>query len=106
MSTEKVTSKGVDLPAPLLASRAKPSRPWRRLLVLTVACGYALLSVTTRRQLFNLKHGHHDEDLCFQPNELTPIKNGDLWTEIGSTISTDAFKTKALERLAGAVRVP
>ncbi|KDQ26780.1 hypothetical protein PLEOSDRAFT_31133 [Pleurotus ostreatus PC15] len=108
MSTEKVTSKSGDLPAPLLTSRAKPSRPWRRLLVLTAACGYALLSATTRRELFplNLKHGHHDEAVCFQPNELTPTKNGDLWTEIGSTISTDAFKTKAIEWLAGAVRVP
>ncbi|KAF7430744.1 hypothetical protein PC9H_006455 [Pleurotus ostreatus] len=108
MSTEKVTSKRGDLPAPLLTSRAKPSRPWRRLLVLTAACGYALLSATTRRELFplNLKHGHHDEAVCFQPNELTPTKNGDLWTEIGSTISTDTFKTKAIEWLAGAVRVP
>ncbi|KAF4569828.1 hypothetical protein EYR40_008808 [Pleurotus pulmonarius] len=105
MSTEKAISKGGDLPAPLLGSRAKPSRPWRRLLVFTVACGYALLSVT-RREFSPLKHGHRDEDLCFQANELIPDKNGDLWTDVGSTISTDAFKTKAIDWLAGAVRVP
>ncbi|KAF4593116.1 hypothetical protein EYR38_008826 [Pleurotus pulmonarius] len=105
MSTEKAISKGGDLPAPLLGSRAKPSRPWRRLLVFTVACGYALLSVT-RREFSPLKHGHRDEDLCFQANELIPYKNGDLWTDVGSTISTDAFKTKAIDWLAGAVRVP
>lgn len=105
MSTEKAISKGGDLPAPLLASRAKSSWPWRRLLVFTVACGYALLSVT-RREFFPLKHGHRDEDLCFQADELTPDKNGDLWVDIGTTISTDAFKTKAIDWLAGAVRVP
>ncbi|KDQ26797.1 hypothetical protein PLEOSDRAFT_1043178 [Pleurotus ostreatus PC15] len=104
MSAEKLISKGGDLPAPLVASRAKPSRPWRRLLVFTVACGYALLSAT-RREIFPLKHCR-DEDLCFQANELTPDKHGDLWADIGSTISTDAFKTKAIDWLAGAVRVP
>ncbi|KAL4268882.1 peptidase M20A family protein [Pleurotus pulmonarius] len=80
--------KGEYLPAPPLAT-----------------CGYTLLFVT-RRELFPLKRGHHDEELCFQPTELTPIKNGDLWADIGATIGTDAFKTKAIDWLAGAVRVP
>ncbi|KAF4593099.1 hypothetical protein EYR38_008809 [Pleurotus pulmonarius] len=97
--------KGEYLPAPPLASQAKPFWSWRRLLVLFVACGYTLLFVT-RRELFPLKRGHHDEELCFQPTELTPIKNGDLWADIGTTIGTDAFKTKAIDWLARAVRVP
>ncbi|KAG0709347.1 hypothetical protein DFH29DRAFT_1027583 [Suillus ampliporus] len=51
----------------------------------------------------NLKHG---ADLCPQADELVPEKNGAIWESIGHTYGTDEFKTRAVDWLGGAVRIP
>ncbi|KAG6821197.1 hypothetical protein H0H93_004017 [Arthromyces matolae] len=43
---------------------------------------------------------------CAQADVRTPVKNGDLWDSLSSTIGTNAFRSKAVEWIAGAVRVP
>ena len=46
------------------------------------------------------------EAQCTQVSAVAPEKNSELWGLFGETISTDAFKTRAVEWLGGAVRVP
>jgi len=43
---------------------------------------------------------------CPQADILTPQKNAELWNELNKKIGTPAFETSAINRLAGAVRVP
>lgn len=43
---------------------------------------------------------------CPQATAVVPEKNGELWTSLGETFDTDAFKGRAVEWLGGAVRVP
>ncbi|RDX54257.1 carboxypeptidase S [Lentinus brumalis] len=53
-----------------------------------------------------LLRGYKAEEQCPQVSAVTPDKNNALWTALGETFSTDAFKTRAVEWLGGAVRVP
>ena len=46
------------------------------------------------------------EPACPQADVLTPTKNADIWTALNDKIGTPAFKTSAIDWLAGAVRVP
>jgi len=43
---------------------------------------------------------------CVQADVLMPNKNADLWNALNEKIGTPAFKTSAINWLAGAVRVP
>ncbi|KAG6810886.1 hypothetical protein H0H92_009916 [Tricholoma furcatifolium] len=43
--------------------------------------------------------------VTFLPSFL-PAKNGALWNSLNSAYSTDAFKARAIEWIAGAVKVP
>lgn len=45
-------------------------------------------------------------DICPQVSELIPKSNGALWKTLGDTYETDAFKMRAVDWLAGAVRIP
>ncbi|KAF9016901.1 carboxypeptidase S [Hymenopellis radicata] len=53
-----------------------------------------------------LVHEPTAESLCPQAAAAYPVHNGALWDELNTLISTDAFKTKAIDWLAGAVQVP
>jgi Gly-Xaa carboxypeptidase len=45
-------------------------------------------------------------DLCPQVDELVPEKNGVIWESLQDTYSTSEFKTRAVDWLGGAVRIP
>ena len=48
-----------------------------------------------------------DTDFCFQTDVLVPDKNNELWNDLTTTIgSLDSFQMKAVDWLAGAVKVP
>ncbi|RPD64399.1 carboxypeptidase S [Lentinus tigrinus ALCF2SS1-7] len=49
---------------------------------------------------------YNAEAQCPQVSAVTPEKSSELWSSLGETLSTDAFKTRAVEWLGGAVRVP
>ncbi|KAG1788220.1 uncharacterized protein HD556DRAFT_907300 [Suillus plorans] len=45
-------------------------------------------------------------DLCPQVDELVPEKNGVIWESLQHVYSTEEFKTRAIDWLGGAVRIP
>lgn len=51
-------------------------------------------------------HQEFNADICPQVSELIPKANGALWKTLGDTYETDAFKIRAVDWLAGAVRIP
>ncbi|KAG1881229.1 hypothetical protein F4604DRAFT_1678822 [Suillus subluteus] len=51
-------------------------------------------------------HQEVNADICPQVSELIPKSNGALWKTLGDTYETDAFKMRAIDWLAGAVRIP
>lgn len=55
-----------------------------------------------------LSSEHHwkAEEQCAQSTAVVPTRNAELWGSLGDTYSTDAFKSRAVEWLGGAVRVP
>jgi hypothetical protein len=87
---------------------AKPwvvGKPFRVfLLSLTLTIYYFLAAVRDDTPRF--RYGHHGYPSCSQAEELKPIEHGALWYELGQEIGTDVFKTKAVELLGGAVRIP
>ncbi|KAG6330630.1 hypothetical protein ID866_8460 [Astraeus odoratus] len=60
----------------------------------------------------NHRHGPvypHDlvvHGVCPQVSELVPERNQEIWEALGSTYSTEAFRSKAVDWLSGAVQVP
>lgn len=54
----------------------------------------------------NLLGGNKGVDLCPQATELVPQKNVKVWRSLGETFRTKDFKTRAVNWLGGAVRVP
>ncbi|KAI0322814.1 carboxypeptidase S [Amylostereum chailletii] len=48
----------------------------------------------------------HGEPLCPQASAIYPAQSADLWKTVGSVISSESFKTQAVDWLGGAVRVP
>jgi Gly-Xaa carboxypeptidase len=44
--------------------------------------------------------------LCPQAPELVPQKNGKVWQHLSETFSTSDFKTRAIDWLGDAVRIP
>jgi len=56
------------------------------------------------------QHNFHQQtnnaDICPQVSELIPTSNFALWKTLGDTYGTDAFKMRAVDWLAGAVRIP
>ena len=49
---------------------------------------------------------HGDGDSCPQVDVLVPQANGALWNSLGAVYASDDFKTRAVDWLGGAVRVP
>ncbi|EJD07407.1 carboxypeptidase S [Fomitiporia mediterranea MF3/22] len=46
------------------------------------------------------------QDLCPQADELSPVRNKAVWDAFNSQLSTDEFKTKAINWLSGSVKIP
>lgn len=59
---------------------------------------------------FTFLHDLHPIDQssnnCPQAAVLIPAKNGKIWTKLNDKIDSAAFKQTAIDRLAGAVRIP
>lgn len=51
-------------------------------------------------------HSKKATSSCPQAEVLVPEKNSALWDSLTATYSTDAFQSRAVEWLGGAVRVP
>jgi len=49
---------------------------------------------------------HDDGDSCPQADILVPQANSALWNSLGAVYASDDFKTRAVDWLGGAVRVP
>jgi len=49
---------------------------------------------------------HGDGDSCPQADVLVPQANSILWNSLGAIYASDNFKTRAVDWLGGAVRVP
>ena len=47
-----------------------------------------------------------DGESCPQADVLVPQANGALWNSLGALYTSDDFKTRAVDWLGGAVRVP
>lgn len=52
--------------------------------------------------------GHHkaSEPLCPQVQEIVPQKNEELWDSLSQQFTTNDFEGRAIDWLAGAVRIP
>ncbi|KIK98243.1 hypothetical protein PAXRUDRAFT_824097 [Paxillus rubicundulus Ve08.2h10] len=83
------------------------SIPTKTALIAFVAIAITLLARGT--QVF-CNHGRPDvltnADVCPQVSELIPQKNNALWETLSIIYGTEAFKTKAIDWLSGAVQVP
>ncbi|RDB23324.1 Carboxypeptidase S [Hypsizygus marmoreus] len=102
---------------PLLPSTtiSKPSdRKFRRPLLYTgllllLSSYYALLILPQFTDLgpwLGQKHHDYSTNYCPQADVLVPEVNGELWNSLTATIGTASFKSRAVEWLGGAVRVP
>jgi hypothetical protein len=80
-----------------------------RLVVLLTVLGLGFYFTNTFNEGFDVRaiewyRGH--EESCSQPDILVPEKNGALWETLGGDYGTEEFKSRAVDWLAGAVRVP
>ncbi|KAK1232132.1 hypothetical protein PQX77_004733 [Marasmius sp. AFHP31] len=91
------------------------SRMFRRLAIFTGLSCFLFLSAKywpvpgfggCKYSLRTSGHGKHDEQLCPQSNALVPQKNGLVWEALGTTYGTEEFKLRAVDWLAGAVKIP
>ncbi|KAJ8521566.1 hypothetical protein ONZ45_g1729 [Pleurotus djamor] len=107
VTNEKASSTVSSLPVRTRPSNFTFKGHWRGLCTLLFFAGYVLVShgPVHLDRLFLRKPGH-DSSQCYQASELIPATNAEVWTGMGSTIDTEAFKTQAINWLAGAVRVP
>ena len=55
--------------------------------------------------LVSAEHAWKAEEQCVQATAIVPMKHAELWSSLGDTYGTDAFKSRAAEWLGGAVRV-
>ncbi|KAG1746627.1 uncharacterized protein EDB91DRAFT_1118030 [Suillus paluster] len=83
--------------------------------ILALRTGLVVLAVFASTFLWKASHGigphrphqqNNNAEICPQVSELVPKSNGALWKTLGDTYETDAFKTRAVDWLAGAVRIP
>lgn len=97
----------------LKPSRATPSVSSRAVKITLLAL--AALAVTffarvTHRQLWHcIQSASLDTangDLCPQAPELIPVKNNALWETLTEIYGTEAFRSKAVDWLSGAIQVP
>ncbi|KIK60400.1 hypothetical protein GYMLUDRAFT_261395 [Collybiopsis luxurians FD-317 M1] len=69
-------------------------------LIVTALAGSRYVFWTQYQSL----HHHQEERLCAQSDALNP--SNPLWSVVGKTIGTEAFKDRAVNWLAGAVQIP
>jgi Gly-Xaa carboxypeptidase len=86
--------------------------PWSRLLTLlsfaSLAALWGTFHIYTGPFTGTLggKGTHASDALCPQVDQLMPVKHADLYEQLGSLIGTESYKQRAIDWLAGAVRIP
>ena len=66
--------------------------------------GFVLRTVAPK---FAVSKSHHDPAaLCPQVKPITPTKHSAIWESFTEKTTTDEYKTRAIEWLCGAVRIP
>ncbi|CCM02429.1 uncharacterized protein FIBRA_04528 [Fibroporia radiculosa] len=82
---------------------------WRKWAVVALAL-CTIFSLSRASNVLQVRiHGSGAVDaaqMCPQPAPLSPEKHQVLWKSLSSTFSTDAFRLRAVDLLAGAVRIP
>jgi hypothetical protein len=101
------------LPTTVLAQvpLAHPQRPlkWWILGFIALVAGafpVALRYANLRGELFILASDREVARPCPQSNALYPGQHAELWESLGREFDEDAFTTRAVEWLGGAVRIP
>jgi Gly-Xaa carboxypeptidase len=103
------------LPATVLAQvpPAHPQRPltwsWWILGFIALVAGafpVSLRYASLRGELFIPSSDREVADLCPQSNALYPGQHAELWESLGREFDEDAFTTRAVEWLGGAIRIP
>lgn len=106
------TKEEEDESPPVLPSttptQQKPPKSFRTKRIMLICVSYLLFRMSLDASTFLDWRARPTTDPCPQVDALTPhAKNGLLWDEVGTTIGTDpAFRARAVEWLAAAVRVP
>ncbi|KAI6041919.1 hypothetical protein EDC04DRAFT_1140559 [Pisolithus marmoratus] len=110
--TSKVFIPTGSLPGPVSTQPSASKRSTTVTLILITALG--LLVNYGRQYNWELYAGSHDSvhtnhtftNVCPQVPELIPKRNFDTWESLGATYDTEAFKSKAVDWLSKAVRIP
>lgn len=103
-------NKSKETTHPLSLNDTKKSNS-RFMTIILVCCAF-VGTLTYLHSPFNILYStcafRHStpQPTCSQFSALYPGKSRALWSEIDAVIATDEFKTKAIARLAGAVRIP
>ena len=106
---EPLLPSQVPLDAPPVHPRKSSKLTWACLgASVLVACTYLASQGTfdVRACMHKAMPVARSADLCPQASALYPSENGDLWKTVGGVISSEEFKTRAIDWLGGAVRVP
>lgn len=89
-----------------------PEKPTRRPLLVKHIALLALVALTYctvhawKHDLIPSCSHQVSEPLCPQAAELVPKKNEKLWDSLSERFTTDDFEARAIDWLAGAVRIP
>lgn len=100
-------SKAESLPSSSLQSPNNPKRfAIQRIWLCTLVTASLIAAIYYNPSIVNCGKVYHrqKEQLCTQTGVLVPSNT--LWKTAGETIDTDAFKSRAVAWLAGAVQVP
>ncbi len=105
-SYDEKKAQGDLLPLVAPASTKKPTR-FRTLLVALglVLCTFKLIDFAARGTTL-LPYTLEDSNHCPQTGLILPRKNRKLWKDLGETVGSTSFQTRAVDWLGGAVRVP
>ncbi|TFK71649.1 carboxypeptidase S [Pluteus cervinus] len=84
----------------------KPQRLSFRALLAVLGFVYLSLALTKSTLVYSRIRGDSRKVICPQAGVLTPQRNATFWVNLGDHIQSEAFKTRAIDWLAGAVQVP
>jgi hypothetical protein len=101
------------LPTDVLVQAPRLQKPQRWVLglvalfasVFVVALRYADLHGGPFSSVMRSSH-REKTDLCPQANALYPSQHAQLWESLGREFDGDEFRTRAVNWLAGAIRIP
>ena len=79
----------------------------KRAVVILAVLGLGFYLSFTESVAIHVGQSYHgDGESCPQADVLVPQANGALWNSLGALYTSDDFKTRAVDWLGGAVRIP